>query len=55
MRSAIADKAKPSDLYRPGHVFPLRARPGDVLERPGHTEATVDLMCLAEEAIINWN
>jgi len=47
VRSAIADKAKPSDLCRPGHVFPLRARPGGVLERPGHTEATVDLMCLA--------
>jgi 3,4-dihydroxy-2-butanone 4-phosphate synthase len=47
VRSAIADKAKPSDLCRPGHVFPLRARPGGVLERPDHTEATVDLMCLA--------
>ena len=47
VRSAIADKAKPSDLCRPGHVFPLRARPSGVLERPGHTEATVDLMCLA--------
>jgi 3,4-dihydroxy 2-butanone 4-phosphate synthase len=47
VRSAIADKAKPSDLCRPRHVFPLRARPGGVLERPGHTEAIVDLMCLA--------
>ncbi len=36
-----------SDLTRPGHVFPLRARPGGVLERPGHTEAAVDLARLA--------
>ncbi len=36
-----------ADLTRPGHVFPLRARPGGVLERPGHTEATVDLCRLA--------
>lgn len=35
------------DLTRPGHVFPLRARPGGVLERPGHTEAAVDLAGLA--------
>ncbi|BCS52667.1 3,4-dihydroxy-2-butanone-4-phosphate synthase [Geobacter sp. SVR] len=45
--AAVADHASPSDLRRPGHVFPLRARPGGVLERPGHTEATVDLMRLA--------
>ncbi|MBN3154630.1 3,4-dihydroxy-2-butanone-4-phosphate synthase, partial [Pectobacterium brasiliense] len=44
---AIADNAKPSDLNRPGHVFPLRAQPGGVLTRGGHTEATVDLMTLA--------
>lgn len=37
----------PADLNRPGHVFPLRARPGGVLERPGHTEAAVDLAGLA--------
>nr|WP_072806267.1 bifunctional 3,4-dihydroxy-2-butanone-4-phosphate synthase/GTP cyclohydrolase II [Rhodococcus yunnanensis] len=36
-----------SDLIRPGHVIPLRARPGGVLERPGHTEAAVDLCSLA--------
>ncbi|HEV2343386.1 MAG TPA: 3,4-dihydroxy-2-butanone-4-phosphate synthase [Actinocrinis sp.] len=36
-----------ADLTRPGHVFPLRARPGGVLERPGHTEAAVDLARLA--------
>lgn len=47
VRSAIADSARPEDLRRPGHVFPLQARPGGVLERPGHTEATIDLMRLA--------
>jgi 3,4-dihydroxy 2-butanone 4-phosphate synthase/GTP cyclohydrolase II len=39
--------AKPEDLVAPGHVFPLRARPGGVLQRSGHTEATVDLAVLA--------
>ena len=47
IRAAVADKACPGDLRRPGHVFPLRARPGGVLERRGHTEATVDLMRMA--------
>jgi 3,4-dihydroxy 2-butanone 4-phosphate synthase len=47
IKAAIADHAQPSDLNSPGHVFPLRARPGGVLERGGHTEATVDLMRLA--------
>lgn len=47
VRAAIADGARPEDLSRPGHVFPLRARPGGVLERRGHTEATIDLMRLA--------
>lgn len=47
VRAAIADNAKPSDLNRPGHVFPLRAQPGGVLTRGGHTEATVDLVTLA--------
>lgn len=37
----------PADFRRPGHMFPLEARPGGVLERNGHTEATVDLMRLA--------
>ncbi|WP_029898257.1 3,4-dihydroxy-2-butanone-4-phosphate synthase [Desulfohalovibrio reitneri] len=45
--AAVAEDARPCDLSRPGHVFPLRARPGGVLERRGHTEATVDLMRLA--------
>ncbi|NHB92717.1 3,4-dihydroxy-2-butanone-4-phosphate synthase [Photorhabdus cinerea] len=47
VRAAIADNAKPSDLNRPGHVFPLCAQPGGVLARQGHTEATVDLVSLA--------
>ena len=47
VRAAIADGAKPSDLHRPGHVFPLRAQPGGVLTRGGHTEATIDLVTLA--------
>jgi 3,4-dihydroxy 2-butanone 4-phosphate synthase len=47
VKAAVADDAKPGDLVRPGHVFPLRARPGGVLERQGHTEATVDLVRLA--------
>lgn len=37
----------PTDLRRPGHIFPLRARPAGTLERPGHTEAAVDLVRLA--------
>ncbi|MBE5254006.1 3,4-dihydroxy-2-butanone-4-phosphate synthase [Mixta mediterraneensis] len=47
IRAAVADHAKPSDLNRPGHVFPLRARDGGVLTRGGHTEATIDLVTLA--------
>ncbi len=39
--------ATPEDLVRPGHMFPLRAKPGGVLRRPGHTEAGVDLALLA--------
>jgi 3,4-dihydroxy 2-butanone 4-phosphate synthase/GTP cyclohydrolase II len=45
---ALADPSvRPSDFARPGHVFPLRARPGGVLRRAGHTEAAVDLARLA--------
>jgi GTP cyclohydrolase II/3,4-dihydroxy 2-butanone 4-phosphate synthase/GTP cyclohydrolase II len=45
---ALADPAlDPTDLARPGHVMPLLARPGGVLERPGHTEAGVDLCRMA--------
>src|SRR5436853_2498964 len=42
-----APTAVPEDLTQPGHVFPLRARPGGVLQRAGHTEAAVDLARLA--------
>lgn len=40
----VQDGARPEDFRRPGHMFPLVARPGGVLERNGHTEATVDLL-----------
>ena len=43
----IDPAAKPEDFRRPGHMFPLRAKAGGVLERNGHTEATVDLCRLA--------
>ena len=46
-RKLVEDDTKPEDLRRPGHVFPLTARFGGVLERAGHTEATVDLCRLA--------
>jgi 3,4-dihydroxy 2-butanone 4-phosphate synthase len=47
VKAAIAEKAVPQDLCRPGHVFPLVAAPGGVLARKGHTEAVVDLTRLA--------
>lgn len=47
IRAAADPRAVPSDLRRPGHVHPLRARQGGVLQRVGHTEAAVDLMNLA--------
>ena len=47
IRTLAASDATAGDLVRPGHVLPLRARPGGVLERPGHTEAAVDLCRLA--------
>lgn len=43
----VAPGTRPEDLARPGHVFPLRAEPGGVLARPGHTEAAIDLARLA--------
>lgn len=46
-RMAVSDDAKPSDFRRPGHMFPLTAKNNGVLERDGHTEATVDLMKIA--------
>lgn len=45
--AAIADDAKPSDLSRPGHIFPLRAKGGGVIVRTGQTEGSVDLARLA--------
>ena len=45
--AAVKPDAKPSDLNRPGHMFPLRARDGGVLVRPGQTEGSVDLSKLA--------
>jgi 3,4-dihydroxy 2-butanone 4-phosphate synthase/GTP cyclohydrolase II len=45
--TAVAPRARPEDLVRPGHIFPLRAKPGGVLMRPGQTEASVDLARLA--------
>ncbi len=45
--AAVAEEAKPGDLVRPGHVFPLRARKGGVLVRTGQTEGSVDLARLA--------
>lgn len=45
--TAIDPRTKPEDLARPGHVFPLRAKEGGVLQRAGHTEAAVDLCRLA--------
>lgn len=46
-RMCAAPNAKPSDFRRPGHMFPLEAKPGGVLERNGHTEGTVDLCRMA--------
>lgn len=46
-RRCVSDEARPEDFRRPGHMFPLMAKKNGVLERNGHTEATVDLMRLA--------
>ena len=47
IQALVDPNTKPSDLGRPGHIFPLRAKAGGVLRRTGHTEATVDLARLA--------
>jgi 3,4-dihydroxy 2-butanone 4-phosphate synthase len=47
IRTAIDQSSQPEDIARPGHVFPLRAQPGGVLSRRGHTEGAIDLMSLA--------
>ena len=44
IKALIDPHTRPSDLNRPGHIFPLRARPGGVLKRAGHTEAAIDLV-----------
>lgn len=50
IRALIDPETRSNDLNRPGHIFPLRYRPGGVLKRAGHTEATVDLCRLAGKA-----
>ncbi len=47
VRAAVKRDAQPADIVTPGHIFPLKAQPGGVLERAGHTEAGVDLARLA--------
>lgn len=47
VRVAVRAGARPADLVSPGHIFPLKARPGGVLQRTGHTEGSVDLAKLA--------
>ncbi len=47
IRTAIQENTKPEDIVVPGHIFPLKARSGGVLERAGHTEGSVDLARLA--------
>lgn len=47
IQALVDNNTKPSDLGRPGHIFPLRAKRGGVLRRAGHTEATIDLARLA--------
>ncbi len=47
IKKIMDPETKPQDLIRPGHIFPLEARPGGVLKRAGHTEAAVDLARLA--------
>src|SRR5690606_34592641 len=47
VQAAVAPEARPEDLVQPGHIFPLKAQPGGVLMRAGHTEAGCDLAQLA--------
>ncbi|MCE3226195.1 MAG: 3,4-dihydroxy-2-butanone 4-phosphate synthase [Bacteroidetes bacterium] len=47
VKALIDPSKKPSDFGRPGHIFPLKSKPGGVLRRTGHTEATVDIAVLA--------
>ncbi len=48
VKAAVNERARPGDLARPGHVYPLRAHARGVLGRGGHTEGTIDLMKLAD-------
>jgi 3,4-dihydroxy 2-butanone 4-phosphate synthase/GTP cyclohydrolase II len=48
IQAAVAKNARPDDIIQPGHIFPLRAQPGGVLVRAGHTEAGCDLMAMAD-------
>jgi len=52
LRTLADARTRPVDLRRPGHVFPLRAVEGGVLQRPGHTEAAIDLLRLAGEPLV---
>ncbi|MGY1425708.1 3,4-dihydroxy-2-butanone-4-phosphate synthase [Lysobacter sp. A289] len=47
VRTAVRPDATPSDVVQPGHIFPLQAQPGGVLNRAGHTEAAIDLALMA--------
>lgn len=47
VRTMVADKTTADDLVMPGHIFPLQAKTGGVLERPGHTEGSIDIVKLA--------
>ncbi|MDI6757646.1 MAG: 3,4-dihydroxy-2-butanone-4-phosphate synthase, partial [Endomicrobiia bacterium] len=47
VRALISERTSPDDLVRPGHIFPLKYRDGGALVRAGHTEASVDLACMA--------
>lgn len=47
IHAILEESSKPENFVRPGHLFPLVAREGGVLERPGHTEATIDLVRMA--------
>jgi 3,4-dihydroxy-2-butanone 4-phosphate synthase len=48
VKAWIDDTSKSEDFARPGHIFPLRYKEGGVLERPGHTEAAIDLCKMAK-------
>jgi 3,4-dihydroxy 2-butanone 4-phosphate synthase len=50
IRQAVAEGCRPDDLARPGHVFPIRAHPGGLAARRGHSEATIELMRRAGRA-----